>query len=252
MEKEKEQMKKSILAAVMMVGVASGAYAAAVGTVGTTNTAATISAGGVIGSDHDLHDPAAANGVGTQVCVYCHTPHNSNGAVAAPLWSHALSSNASYTPYFNPDFSQVQGQTVPGTVSQACLGCHDGSIALGYVANGAFSIGGQDGQVANLNAADGGPADGTSTIMSDSVIGGSGDLSTTHPIGIAYPTGSNVFKDPSTFAGNVKLFIEGGGGATQVECASCHEPHNQGAQEGRYFLRSTNDGSALCLSCHIK
>ena len=243
-----------IVTAFLALGVATGAYAAATGTVGSGNTAATITTGGIAGSDHDLSDPLATSGIGTQKCVFCHTPHNANAAVAAPLWSHALSTNASYTPYFNADFSQVQGQTVPGTVSQACLGCHDGSIALGYVANGAFSNGGQAGLTAALNATDGGVTNNTSSIMVDSVIGGGGNLSTTHPIGIAYPTSSNVFKTPASLvaSGNAKLFIEGGAGATQVECASCHEPHNQGAQESRFFLRSTNDGSKLCLSCHIK
>ena len=265
-------MKKSILVAAFTLGAAAGAYAsntaavvpgAGTGTVQTTvNTikgagtaAASLTTGGIAGSPHDLHDPTATTGVGTQTCVFCHTPHNANATVAAPLWSHALSSNTSWTPYFNPDFSTIQGNAVPGSVSQACLGCHDGSIALGYVANGAFRINGQAGLTANLNANDPGATNNdtaTTTIMSDSMIGGGADLSTTHPIGISYPTSSNVFNAPSTFNNKAKLFIEGGGGATQIECASCHEPHNQGAQESRFFLRSTNDGSALCLTCHIK
>ena len=265
-------MKKSIIVAAITLGFAAGAYAsnttavipgAGTGTVQTTiNTvkgvgtnAASLTTGGVAGSYHDLHDPAATTGVGTQVCVFCHTPHNANASVAAPLWSHALSNNVSWTPYFNPDFSTIQGNAVPGSVSQACLGCHDGSIALGYVSTGAFAIGGQAGRIANLAANDGG-AVADQAIMSDSQIGGGvsgGDLSTTHPIGISYPTSSPVFKAPGTFNNKVKLFIEGGSaGATQVECASCHEPHNQGAQESRFFLRSTNDGSALCLTCHNK
>lgn len=265
-------MKKTLaVAAALSLGLAAGAYAsntAAVpatgsntGTVqGTNNTikgtgtnAASLTSGGVVGSAHDLHDPTATTGVGTQVCVFCHTPHNANASVAAPLWSHALSNNVSWTPYFNPDFSTIQGASVPGSVSQACLGCHDGSIALGYVANGAFQINGQAGLKTNLAANDGGTAgDPNLTIMSDSQIGGGGDLSTTHPIGISYPSSSNVFNAPGTFNDKVKLFMEGGASATQIECASCHEPHNQGAQESRFFLRSTNDGSALCLTCHIK
>lgn len=268
-------MKKTgIVIAALTLGIAAGAYAsnttavtstnngglAAVGTPTTvvpllgagTNTAS-LATPGIAGSDHDLHDPTATTGVGTQTCVFCHTPHNSNASVAAPLWSHALSSNTSWTPYFNADFSTIKGSPVPGSVSQACLGCHDGSIALGYVANGAFKIGGQYGLTSNLNANDPGATNnntGTTTIMTDSVIGGGADLSTTHPIGITYPTTSNVFK--AAPANGVKLFIEGGAGATQVECASCHEPHNQGAEEARFFLRTTNDSSSLCLSCHIK
>jgi predicted CXXCH cytochrome family protein len=33
-----------------------------------------------------------------------------------------------------------------------------------------------------------------------------------------------------------------------VECASCHDPHNDKA----LFLRISNSGSALCLACHVK
>ena len=95
-------MKKIVLAAgALTLGLAAGAYAAPaltppgtlVGTPQTTNNTilgagtATKSLGtpGVVGSDHDLHDPNATEGVGTQVCVFCHTPHNANATVAAPL-----------------------------------------------------------------------------------------------------------------------------------------------------------------------
>lgn len=36
-----------------------------------------------------------------------------------------------------------------------------------------------------------------------------------------------------------------------VECASCHDPHAGGGTFGT-FLRNTNTGSALCLTCHKK
>lgn len=228
-------MKKSLIVALLMFGVAAVANAG-------TNPPNT-----VVGSSHDLSSPGAAGG---QVCVFCHTPHNADVATA-PLWSHKLSA-ATYTLYANADFSQIAAAQ-PGPVSKACLGCHDGSVAAGYVASGAFAVDATTTYTpANHGAAD--PMTGTvgngSIAIGDAMnIGGNADLSTTHPIGITYPAGGNtVFKDPATFTGKAMLFA----GATKVECASCHEPHNQGAKEARYFLRSTNDGSALCLTCHIK
>lgn len=229
---------KKIIATLLMLGVAAVANAG-------TNPSNT-----VVGSSHDLSDPAGTVAGSNQICVFCHTPHNANAASAAPLWSHALST-ATYTPYNNPDFSTITaGQ--PGSISKACLSCHDGSVALGYVANGAFT---SDGTAPNnlSNTAHGArDSAGLQIAIGDAMnIGGSGDLSTTHPVGITYPGANTAFNDVASNT-NVKLFKEGGGSANQVECASCHEPHNQGAKEPRYFLRSTNAGSALCLQCHIK
>ena len=45
-------------------------------------------------------------------------------------------------------------------------------------------------------------------------------------------------------------FIPDSSAATAtVECASCHNPHNNSLGN---FLRKANTGSAICLSCHIK
>jgi predicted CXXCH cytochrome family protein len=53
------------------------------------------------------------------------------------------------------------------------------------------------------------------------------------------------------------LFTEGGA-VNQLECASCHEPHMHGqsgaGNEGTNFpfLVKSNQGSQLCLTCHVK
>ena len=248
-------MKKSLIAAFLMLGVVAVANA----TVGTPNPANTVK-----GSSHDLSSGAVVGSAQSQICVFCHTPHNANVTTGGPLWSHAVSNQATYTPYsIDPLLSNVANMagTGPGTISKACLGCHDGSVAVGYIANGAFNT-----TAANLLAGDpnlagyaatpkgssdktltpfavGGKFDITGSEMM--TIGAGGNLSTTHPIGVTYPAVSGTtFKVAPT----VGARLYGG----QVECASCHEPHNQGAAEARYFLRSTNDGSALCLQCHNK
>ena len=35
----------------------------------------------------------------------------------------------------------------------------------------------------------------------------------------------------------------------KVQCASCHDPHNNTNEP---FLTKTNDGSQLCFTCHAK
>ena len=179
-------MKKSLIAAVLMLGTAALAYAADNPTTG-----------GVTGSAHDLSVGTAstyingtlATGAETgqtgQICVFCHTPHNA-GDAKLPLWSHALTGQT-FKAYFNADFSAYgSAATQPGIVSKACLGCHDGSVALGYVANGAFrsADAAGTGDLANSNHGSRDAGGLTITIGDDMNIGGGADLTTTHPIGI--------------------------------------------------------------------
>lgn len=45
------------------------------------------------------------------------------------------------------------------------------------------------------------------------------------------------------------LYTRAGDDLPRVECASCHDPHNT---TNGTFLRRTNAGSGLCLTCHNK
>jgi predicted CXXCH cytochrome family protein len=47
-----------------------------------------------------------------------------------------------------------------------------------------------------------------------------------------------LFKDQNTDASG------------RLECATCHNPHDNSLNGGNYFLRMDNTGSALCLNCH--
>lgn len=104
------------------------------------------------------------------------------------------------------------------------------------------------------------------------------DLRDDHPVGVLYPTtfGEGVDFNPNTVeevgryryiengvtgVGNgradkheVRLYDSGEG--YEVECASCHDPHGvpdaSGSKFIPSFLRISNDGSTLCLTCHIK
>jgi len=49
--------------------------------------------------------------------------------------------------------------------------------------------------------------------------------------------------DPINGWPNVKLF------AGKVECPTCHAVHDPGIQP---FMRTSNAGSQLCLTCHSK
>ena len=104
------------------------------------------------------------------------------------------------------------------------------------------------------------------------------DLRNDHPVGVNFPTtsgGTTDWKAPSgsvTSGGVVTTFFDentngrmdkgdirlyGSGSDSRVECASCHDPHGVpsagvGSTFLPTFLRKTNTGSTVCLTCHNK
>ncbi len=179
-------------------------------------------AGSIVGTKHDL-----TNGQPGEVCVYCHTPHNANTAITAPLWNRA-SSTATYTMYSSATIDMTQA-TNPQGVSLACLTCHDGTIAVDQYLNGPTP-----------------PAGGESgTLSGDHKIGP--DLSNDHPISITYDnTKDTEFNALSAISATLPFF---GTGSDQLECATCHDVHDGTNGD---FLRLANTGSALCTTCHVK
>lgn len=221
-----------------------------------------------------------------EVCVYCHTPHGAG--TVAPLWNRVVNTSGNYTPYGSSTIDTSVGQ--PGGVSLACLSCHDGTIAVDNIVNapgsGNYYATGQvimpDGSIAKL----GGKNPTTSGTHMAMKVNGTGscnqchqpngvggahdgaikylgtDMRITHPVSMTYPTLTGVdpmFKAPGTipstgqyiFTNGVKLYNG------KVECPSCHNPHLGEADYAqspalRPFLRTSNENSALCTTCHIK
>ncbi|MCU7804885.1 MAG: hypothetical protein KZQ96_16980 [Candidatus Thiodiazotropha sp. (ex Lucinoma borealis)] len=142
----------------------------------------------VRGSNHDLSAGGTAQATTTattEVCVFCHTPHGSNTAVTAPLWNKA-SPATTYTRYSDLGTATLDGTEVTvGSVSLACLSCHDGTQAMDVVVNAPGS-GGWNAAGAELDAA---------AISAMVNTGGAPipmlgtDLRNDHPISIAYAGG---------------------------------------------------------------
>jgi len=131
---------------------------------------------------------------------------------------------------------------------------------------------------------DGGPAEFRNFIIGagtdangqyDRQSGNVVDLSDDHPIGVLYPTaltnqawvGFRVmdvempgryafFDDGNGRLDKYEIRAYDSGDGFEVECASCHDPHGvPDAANVEFipsFLRVSNEGSALCLTCHIK
>lgn len=172
----------------------------------------------ITGSKHDLKTLAATNG---QICIVCHTPHNADITVTdAPLWNHKLTT-ATYTLYASPTFKGTATQ--PTGVSKLCLSCHDGTVAID-------SFGGLT---------------GTTMIASTGSLGV--NLKMSHPVSFVYDatlkTADGNLVDPTTLPAG---WLNGG----KFECSSCHDVHNKASLPK--MLNTSNAGSALCLTCHVK
>jgi predicted CXXCH cytochrome family protein len=209
----------------------------------------------------------------TQVCVFCHTPHQATSGIVGPLWNRALSAPSSYIAYSSSSLETDTAQ--PGGSSKLCLSCHDGTMAIDKVnvINGAQNV------VIPMTVA------GTVTTgakLSSLTDGATGftrnlgtDLSNDHPISFTYDStlalADGELRGPD---GTVKsreagvtppvMPLENG----QIQCATCHDPHlrdtttaNGNAKFLRVnrFQRVQPAGGAfsqtddmICLSCHDK
>jgi predicted CXXCH cytochrome family protein len=182
----------------------------------------------VRGSGHDF----SAQGYGsTEICIFCHTPHNAKQDVPdSPLWNHRVTT-ATYTLYSSPTIKQIPQQ--PRGPSKLCLSCHDGTVAIDSFgnSNGSHFITG----TANMGI----------------------NLSDDHPISISWdhqtlsggrPSCSSCHSFHGAPPPNNLPFFNG-----YLECGTCHEPHNKPPAGGSVkMLRESLDQSTICLRCHGK
>jgi len=188
---------------------------------------------GIKGSAHDL---TALAGTGSdEICIYCHTPHNSTEGNGVPLWSMTVSAgNTGYTPYSSQTLDAQIGTDVLVGPSRVCMTCHDGTIAMNSAVVGATPV-----TMSSI--------EGTTAALGT-------DLSNDHPIGFDYTavsvTADTEIKDEDTSPLGNGMIVDALFQGTTMTCASCHEVHEPG--DSGYFLLTENDGSNLCLACHDK
>lgn len=234
---------------------------------------------GIADTRHNLGSgpgPAGRNNVSdtAEVCVFCHTPHGADINAPAPLWNKRLGAagvppgGGTYITYDTLQTPSLDGTVAAvGSISMACLSCHDGTQAMDNVINAPGSGG---------VLADGGGVDGRAYTWAGSSVNAAGrlssgagllgtDLSNDHPIGIQYCGGglsgtgtavSGTCRDgdftalqTQTINNNQVFWVETGGAGKQrtdlplyqrasgglgplVECASCHDPHVSSGQAG--------------------
>ncbi len=199
------------------------------------------------------HDFSKAAWGKDELCVACHTPHRANTTVSqSPLWNHQVTVN-SYTLYSSPTLDATPAQ--PTSISRLCLSCHDGTIALD-------SFGGNTGTT-NIRV---------QTSRAVPIAIGT-KLNSHHPVAIRYdsalatkdPKLYNPDTHPSGLGGTISYDMLNGG---VLECSSCHDVHvargtgnctdcHDDFSYPNYYLNTkslvkSNEGSALCFTCHRK
>lgn len=249
--------------------------------LGSTASAQTVT--GITGTKHNL---GAASATGNnqvsdtqEVCVFCHTPHGGSTTTAVPLWNKRLGTEGNpagggtYTTYASLQTPSLDGSVAPvGSISLACLSCHDGTQAMDNVINapGSGNVlangGDVDGRSWSWTSPNGSVDIATGRLIDGPAALGT-DLSNDHPIGIQYcggglsSTGSVAGScrdedfnnaQTATINGNSVFWIDTGGTGKQrtdlplyvrasgagaglgplVECGSCHDPHVSNNQPG--------------------
>ncbi len=171
----------------------------------------------------------------TQICVFCHTPHNSR--TQAPLWNRN-DSGGTYTMYWSATmdaYASAAAAPQPNGNSKLCLSCHDGTLALGAtVASGTI------------------PMSGGITTMPVSGAYFGLDLSGHHPVSFAV---TDALVSTNNAKGDVPLKTLAQMRASavvkldpsdRVQCTSCHDSHKN--PYGSFLRASSTD--SICLGCH--
>lgn len=244
-------------------------------------------ANSIIGSRHDLSflNQRGYNGSTSgpmqgftfndyrEACIYCHTPHN--GSPEAPLWNRNLPTEDGYQIYFSPNFDATPPDA-PDGISLACLSCHDGTLSVDdirvvpkfhewsdsqvHYRMDATKTGRGSESCAKCHSREEGGIGGVNAAHDATVRYLTQDLRDDHPISMKYPSRSvdPQFNQPTVLKADGGRAFENGiqtYAGDKVQCATCHDIHNpdEDNSEGRDpFLRVSNHGSALCLTCHEK
>jgi predicted CXXCH cytochrome family protein len=188
---------------------------------------------GLANSTHDIN---------TQGCKSCHAPHNgssANGGIQGTglilLWSRSFPSPSNTFGVYDSATMANKAIEVGGSdlttssdvrmYSLLCLSCHDGVTS-------SFSPAMKPANIIGYKASFGGG-------LADSL-----GLTNDHPINMPYdPTKNSSLQAVATVSGALPLY----GSNNTVQCATCHDPHND---VNTNYLRQANNTSH-CTTCHL-
>jgi hypothetical protein len=187
-----------------------------------------------------------------QICIFCHTPHNSSdrGAlwnrpdITSPLGGGNFPLYGRLTEIIIDDITEAKyggGNEYPNGSTRLCLSCHDGVTAVGAVIS-----------------AWGGPIADSIGPMTTMII----DLSTSHPVSFTYDAAVLLpaLNAKATVTANRYQLPAVGilDDQSRMQCTACHDPHVD-TNDGSYLLPmwrkytgiEADDYDDTCGECHI-
>lgn len=232
----------------------------------------------------------SASGTGTvkavsqdEVCVFCHTPHGAKlvSGQATPLWNRSFNTGT-YVMYNSTSF-QATIDANPGGASKLCLSCHDGTLAIGTLANAPGP--GLGGAVSMTGTGAGGVMPSGSGASTGFTRNLGLNLTNDHPISFKYDaalaSSDGELIDPDVAGDHLGtrnhsaglrpivplIQDQAGVGNAKLQCTSCHDPHikDNAVSYSIKFLRLnrfqrtseplatfTQATDIVCLACHKK
>ena len=198
------------------------------------------------------------------ICVFCHTPIGDPTTSINPAWENDADTTG-FTMFddlgrFDPN------REANGSVSAACLSCHDGAQAANVTMISESHPYGIPYRGVRLASIDIGslPRESDQPAKFARYPGSASNSPQAYPSSLAFSgfrePASGVIDNAQTWwldtgvegrqRTDIKLYTRNFGNdilVPYVECASCHDPHT----EAETFLRVENrTGSRLCLGCH--
>lgn len=202
-----------------------------------------------------------------EVCVFCHTPQlplnmdGKSGVAVQPAWQPSLSKNHDFVMF--DDIGRKQfGKMAVGSQSIACLSCHDSSQAFqvtGSLNDHPFGVPyrgflrRQAGRRVVEEFVSQGDAPSRSAqflkFENDFKVPSKGMVDK-RSVWWVSANGIGAARGRSDLPLYARPVNESGeeGETPYIECSSCHDPH----AARPLFLRVSNEGSKLCLTCHDK
>ncbi len=203
------------------------------GTISMPGAAPNLPKSGLAGSTHDI----GGNG-----CKSCHAPHNGSSANGGTqgtglilLWSRSFPASSNTFGVYDSNTMQNKAVELGGSAlttstdvrmySLLCLSCHDGVTS-------SFS-----------------PAMQTKNQVGSRASFGTGafeslGLTNDHPVNLPYdPTKNSSLQAVATVSSTLPLY----GSSNTMQCATCHDPHND---VNTNYLRQANSASH-CTTCHL-
>lgn len=184
----------------------------------------------------------------SQVCIFCHTPHNAKPQTV--LWNRNDTtqtfghySSATLAIHTDPTArTSSDYKAEPNGSSRLCLSCHDGVTALGAVLNG---------DAIEVN-------NSVNTVMSGTNVFDRNKITNSHhPVSFIYNgavrdrlnliEGAGTYKLPA----NPKVRLDR---ESRMQCITCHDPHQTQFNGLPFWVlggnTSTEAHDTVCLDCH--